>query len=86
VATAAGVDVAAVKDVVASGSPMENLRTEHSWLVEEFDVFGVPTFIVGDEAVFVRMMERHRLDDLERVLVLVDQPNINEFKRTRVPR
>jgi len=86
VATEAGVDVVAVTDVVTSGSPMENLRTEHSWLVEEFDVFGVPTFIAGDEAVFVRMMERHRLDDLERVLALVDQPNINEFKRTRVPR
>lgn len=86
VATEAGVDVAAVEDVVSSGSPMENLRTEHSWLVDEFAVFGVPTFIAGDEAVFVRMMERHRLDDLERVLALVDQPNINEFKRTRVPR
>ena len=84
-ATEAGVDVAALEDVVASGSPMENLRTEHEWLVDEFDVFGVPTFIAGDEAVFVRMMERHRLDDLERVLVMVDQPNINEFKRTRVP-
>jgi len=86
VGTEAGIDVAAVEAVVASGTPMDNLRTEHSWLVEDFDVFGVPTFISGDEAVFVRMMERHRTDDLERVLGLVDQPNINEFKRTRVPR
>ena len=86
VATEAGVDVAAVEAVVSSGAPMENLRTEHSWLVEEFEVFGVPTFIAGDEAVFVRLMERHRPDDLQRVLSLLDQPNINEFKRTRVGR
>lgn len=85
VATEVGVDVAAVESVVASGSPMDNLRTEHSWLVDDFDVFGVPTFIEGDEAVFVRLMERHRRDDLERVLGLLDQSNINEFKRTRVP-
>lgn len=86
VATEAGVDVAAAEAVVASGSPMVNLRTEHSWLVDDFEVFGVPTFIAGDEAVFVRMMERHRTDDLQRVLTLLDQPNINEFKRTRIPR
>ena len=86
VADGVGVDTAQIEEVVASGSPMDNLRTEHSWLVEEFDVFGVPTFIAGDEAVFVRLMERHRRDDLERVLALVNQPNINEFKRTRIPR
>ena len=29
-------------------------------------VFGVPTFIEGDEAVFIRFMERGRVDDLDR--------------------
>lgn len=86
VATAVGADVSEIQRVVDSGSPMDNLRTEHSWLVDEFEVFGVPTFIAGDEAVFVRMMERHRRDDLDRVLTLVAEPNINEFKRTRIPR
>ena len=46
----------------------------------------MPTFIEGDEAVFVRFMERGRVDDLERMLDLLQWSRLNEFKRTRIPR
>lgn len=85
-AESAGIDAAAVDRAVASGEPMENLRAEHTWLRDEFGVFGVPTFIAGDEAVFVRLMERHRLQDLAKVIDMLEWSNLNEFKRTRVHR
>ena len=49
-------------------------------------MFGVPTFIVGDEAVFVRLMSRGEPSDIDRVLELVGWTDLNEFKRTRIPR
>ena len=49
-------------------------------------MFGVPTYIEGEEAVFVRFMERGRVDDLERALDLLQWTRLNEFKRTRIPR
>ena len=82
----AGADPDAVAEVVAGGRPAKTLATEHSEAVERWEVFGVPTFIVGDEAVFIRFMERDRVEDLVRALELVAWTNLNEFKRTRVPR
>jgi len=55
-------------------------------------VWGVPTFIIGDRAVFVRLMHRPDGDaalataTIERVLGLLDWPDLNEFKHTTVPR
>ncbi len=49
-------------------------------------MFGVPTFITDDEAVFVRFMERHKLEDLDAVIDMLGWSNVNEFKRTTVPR
>ena len=49
-------------------------------------MFGVPTFVVGDRAVFVRLMERDRPDDIDRVLDLFEFERLNEFKHTRIPR
>ena len=49
-------------------------------------MFGVPTFIVDDEAVFVRLMERDQVDELERMLGLISWTGLNEFKRTTIPR
>jgi hypothetical protein len=54
--------------------------------VERWAVFGVPTFCEGDEAVFIRFMERGRGDDVQRALDLLEWTRLNEFKRTRVPR
>jgi hypothetical protein len=36
--------------------------------------------------VFVRFMERGRVDDLERMLDLLQWTRLNEFKRTRISR
>ena len=82
----AGLDVAAVKDEVWSGRPLATLAKEHTELVDTYAVFGVPTFITDDDAVFVRYMERGRADDLLRTLDLLEWNRLNEFKRTRVPR
>ena len=76
----------AVAKVVANGEPRDTLVAEHTEAVERWRVFGVPTFIEGDEAVFVRLMERARVDDLEQVLTLLGATRLNEFKRTVVPR
>jgi predicted DsbA family dithiol-disulfide isomerase len=84
--TEAGLDADAVADEVQSGRPLKTLAAEHTELVERWAVFGVPTYIEGDEAVFVRFMERGRVDDLERTLDLLQWARLNEFKRTRIPR
>ncbi len=85
-ASGVGVDVEAIAPVVASGVPMKTLRVEHTANVDEFGVFGVPTFIGGGQAVFVRLMERHNADDVLGVVSMLEWSNLNEFKRTRIPR
>jgi predicted DsbA family dithiol-disulfide isomerase len=82
----AGLDVDAVAAEVDSGRPLHALATEHDAMVGRYGVFGVPTYVEGDDAVFVRFMERGRVDDLERVLELLPWSRLNEFKRTRIPR
>ncbi|HSJ70356.1 MAG TPA: DsbA family protein [Acidimicrobiia bacterium] len=86
IASGVGIDADAVRAIVESGEPMVSLEAEHTALVRDHAVFGVPTFIAGGEAVFVRFMERNRPDDLRRVLEMLDWVTINEFKRTRVAR
>lgn len=86
IASGVGLDVDAIEDMVDSGLPTKVLRDEHTRLAEEYAVFGVPTFIAGGEAVFVRLMERHRPDDLRRVIEMLAWSNLNEFKRTRIDR
>jgi predicted DsbA family dithiol-disulfide isomerase len=83
---AAGLDADAVAAEVASGRPLKTLAAEHTEMVDNFAVFGVPTFIEGDEAVFIRFMERGRVDDLERALDLLQWSRLNEFKRTKIAR
>jgi protein-disulfide isomerase-like protein with CxxC motif len=91
--TRAGADADALLAEVDSGWPAKVIRAEHERCVEELDVFGVPTFIVGDDAVFVRLMNRPEGDGavaratVERVLGLIgDHPELNEFKHTRLSR
>ncbi len=86
VAEEVGLDADAVEAVVAAGQPVATLSEEHAELVKRWSVFGVPTFVAGDEAVFVRLMERRNLDDVERVLDMVEWTRLNEFKRTQVPK
>ena len=89
----AGVDAAAVLAEVDAGWPAKVVRSEHERCVGQLDIFGVPTFIVGDDAVFARLMTRSdgdgalARDTIDRVLALIgDHPELNEFKHTRLSR
>jgi hypothetical protein len=86
VAGSVGLDPDAVAEEVASGRPLKALEAEHTEAVDRYAVFGVPTVIEGDEAVFVRIMERGNVDDWAEALDLVGSTRINEFKRTKIPR
>jgi hypothetical protein len=81
-----GLDADAVADEAWSGRPMKALTAEHTEAVEGWGVFGVPTYIDGDNAAFIRFMERGRVDDLERTLDMLAWTNLNEFKRPNIPR
>jgi protein-disulfide isomerase-like protein with CxxC motif len=78
---------------INEGWPLDALRTAHEKSVAEHEVFGVPTFIVGDAAVFVRVMTRPEGDGarartvIDRLVALiVERPELNEFKHTSIPR
>jgi predicted DsbA family dithiol-disulfide isomerase len=81
-----GLDPDVVAEEAAGDEALEILANEHTEAVARWEVFGVPTYIEGDEAVFVRFMERGRVDDLEHVLSMLQWSRLNEFKRTRIPR
>ena len=93
VLTAAGVDGAAVLAALDDGWPLETFRKEHESVVASYQVFGVPTFIAGGRAVFVRLLSRPAGDGdlatstVERVVDLTTGwADLNEFKQTIVPR
>jgi len=88
-----GLDADEVLAMVADGGPRETFRREHLAVVASHQVFGVPTVVVGDDAVFVRVMDRPGGDadgaraTVERALALVrDWPELNEFKHTSIRR
>ena len=85
-AAGVGLDPDAVAAEVATGRPLKILGAEHTESVDRWAVFGVPTFCEGEEATFIRFMERGRTDDLARAVELLEWSRFNEFKRTRVPR
>ena len=74
------------------GQPLSTIEKEHTGFVESHNVWGVPTFVVGDRAVFVRLLDVAGGDadlavsTVERVLDQVDWPLLNEFKHTSIPR
>jgi 2-hydroxychromene-2-carboxylate isomerase len=86
------VDADAVFDEIASGRAMDRVREEHTAYAASHSVWGVPTFIQGDQAVFVRLMHRPHGDaelatsTIERVVDLLGWPELNEFKHTSIPR
>lgn len=82
----AGLDPDAVAERAHAPDTLRTLAAEHTEMVDRHGVFGVPTFVEGDEAVFIRFMEKDRVDDLERALDLLAWVRLNEFKRTRIPR
>jgi hypothetical protein len=92
VLNAAGVDGAQVLERIADGSVRSEIRKQHESAVNEYQVFGVPTFIIGKSAAFVRLMDRPNGDadlarrTIEGLLDLVGgHPEINEVKHTTVP-
>ncbi len=89
----AGIDGNRVLNEIDSGWPLERARADHEEAVQRWAVFGVPTFIMHDLAVFVRLMHRPQGDAklaeaaIERVLDLAAEfPQLNEYKFTRIPR
>jgi hypothetical protein len=82
---------AAVFDEIAGGGPLDVVRKEHEAAVAENNVWGVPTFVQDDRAVFVRLMNSP-VDDadgrcvVDRVLDLLDWTDLNEFKAASIPR
>ena len=67
------------------------IKAEHTAYAASHDVWGVPTFIVDDQAAFVRFMHRPEGDGevarrtVERAVELLGWPDLNEFKHTSIP-
>ena len=88
-----GVDSGAVLRAIDDGWPLETFRKEHEAALADYDVFGVPTFMAGGRAVFVRLLSRPAGDvavavsTVQRVVDLVGGwDDLNEFKQTVIPR
>lgn len=88
---ARGVDADQVFALIAEGGVLDTIRKEHEAAARDHDVWGVPTFIYRDQAAFVRLMDRpkgdgeHARRSIDRIVgLLVDAPELNEFKYTKV--
>jgi hypothetical protein len=84
-----GIDSAAVLAEVDAQWPLQTLAAEHADAADRLRVFGVPTFIVGTSAVFVRLMagpegdSQRALSTVSRLLDLITGwPELNEFKHS----
>ncbi len=85
----AGVEPTKVWRSVDDGSALETVRREHDAQRDDYEAWGVPTFMADDRAVFIRFMERSDGDGdlairrVAQVLDLMnDEVNLNEFKHT----
>jgi hypothetical protein len=88
-----GVDADAVLSEIESGSPIAAVQAAHEAAAKDHHVWGVPTFVLGDQAAFVRYMDRPQGDadraiaTIERTLDLLEGwTDLNEFKHTSIPR
>lgn len=90
--TDAGFEADEIFALVDTGQPLATIGEEHSRYVASHDVWGVPTFVVGDKAVFVRLLDLAAGDaaravaTIDRILDTIDWDILNEFKHTSVPR
>ena len=88
----AGLDADAVMAEVEDGWPREQYRKEHQAAEAGHKVWGVPTFLVDDQAVFVRIMSRPQGNaelartTIERAVELTGWNDLNEFKHTSIAR
>ena len=86
-----GVPAAELFAAIAGGEPLATVRKEHEAAVNANNVGGVPTFVLDDRAVFVRLMNSPTSDTdgratVERILDLLAWTDLNEFKHTSIPR
>jgi len=90
-----GVDVDEVFAAIEEGSALKTIRAEHEGFVDTNNMWGVPTFVSRDAAVFVRVMDRAPIGSdpqgsirtVERILDLLESwPELNEFKHTSIKR
>ncbi len=88
-----GVVADAVFARITSGEALETVRREYNEVAKSHDVWGVPTFIVGDRAAFIRFMHRPEGDlevgrrTVSRVVDMLETfPELNEFKHTTLSR
>jgi hypothetical protein len=86
-----GVDASLVME--GASDALTAVSLSHTRLVEDHQVWGVPTFIGSERAVFVRLMDRPAGNGdlarrrIERVLdLLEDEPMLHEFKQVDLPR
>ncbi|MHB8294811.1 MAG: DsbA family protein [Acidimicrobiales bacterium] len=89
---AAGLDAGPVLAEASEPWALSLVREEHERSVNELAVFGVPTFMIGKSAVFVRLMTRPQGDaalasaTIDHVLSLITAtPELNELKHTTLP-
>src|ERR1700722_6141477 len=87
-----GIDMSKVAADIASRRPHDVIAASHKEF-DRFEAFGVPTFVVNDDATFVRYMSEPT-DDPAKSVQLIDsllylmtnQVDLNEFKHTQLPR
>jgi len=87
-----GVDMVQVAVDVASRRPHEVIAASHKEF-DRFEAFGVPTFVVNDDATFVRYMREPGDDPAQSVelitallALMTNRGDLNEFKHTQLPR
>lgn len=89
--TVAGADADAAFADVDSGRTLQVVRDEHERFVRSHQVWGTPTFVVEDKAVFVRLLDHAHGDrdraraTIDRILDDIEWPILNELKHTSVP-
>lgn len=88
-----GVDPDEILGIVAGGGPLKTLREEHEAGVRDHTIWGVPTFVGAERAVFIRILDRPQGDAevarqrIEQIMDLVDgTPQLHEFKQTTLKR
>lgn len=88
-----GVDADACFAAIDSGEQLKQVELEHERFVASHQVWGVPTFIVGEDAAFVRLMngspKGSDVAEAQRAIeaivgMLGSWPALNEFKHTTV--
>jgi hypothetical protein len=86
------VDVDAVWAEVDAGRALATVEKEHTAYVDSHTVWGVPTFVVGERAVFVRLHDidgddpAEAISMIDRTLDNIEWTQLNEFKHTTIPR